>query len=208
MTARLLLIRHGESEGNAAGILQGHRDYPLTPRGLRQAHLAAAQVAHLGVDRMVTSPLARAVQTADVIARAVRRPAEPHPGLAEYDIGEAAGLTLAEIRARFPGIIEAQRRGDPVRFPGEEGRAAFAERIRSALEELTAGGTVVAVTHGGVVSAICHLVLGLDLGRRGSFRVANCSITEIVRDPRGRFVLERHNDTCHLDAPEMVAKFG
>lgn len=200
MTARLLLVRHGESEGNAAGIVQGHREYPLTPLGFEQARRTAEWVAGLRINRVVTSPLRRAAQTAELIAAAVGRPPEPHRGLAEYDIGAASGLTFAEIRIRYPGIIEAQRRGEPLLFPGEEGRSAFAQRVRTAIEELLADGTVVAVTHGGVVSAVCHLVLGLDFSRRGSFRVANCSITEVVRDRRGRLTLVRHNDTCHLAA--------
>jgi broad specificity phosphatase PhoE len=55
------------------------------------------------------------------------------------------------------------------------------------------------VTHGGIVSAACHIVTGVDPVRRGVFHVGNCSLTVIERDRTGRLVLTRHNDACHLD---------
>lgn len=206
---RLILIRHGESEGNAAGVFQGRVEYGLTARGRLQAEAAAARLAAMGIDRLFSSPQRRALETAGIVSALAGPAPGVLPELAEYDIGAPSGLTPAEIRARFPGVLEAQRRGEPVRFPGEEGREAFAARVRSALERLTRlEGTTVAVTHGGVVAAVCHLVLGADLHRRGTFRVGNCSFTEVVRDGRGRLVIARHNDTCHLDGLATFADRG
>lgn len=197
---RLLLIRHGQSEGNANGVLQGRLDFGLSELGLRQAQLTAERLGGERVDRIVTSPLGRALQTAEIIAAALGLPVEHELGLMEYDIGEVAGLSGAEIRARYPEIAAAYGRRERPRFPGEEGREAFHARVRATLDRLRESDEeMVAVAHGGVVSAICYAVLGLDTRRPGLVEVANCSITEIAPDRLGRPTIRRHNDTCHLD---------
>ena len=134
-----------------------------------------------------------------MIADPLGLPVEPSTALKEYDIGAASGLTGPEVRERFPGIIAAFRRGERPTFPGEEGRAVFLERVASVLDALRdTEHTVVAVAHGGVIGALCYAALGLDYSRPGKFRVGNCSITEIIRDRAGRFVVHRVNDNCHL----------
>ncbi|MCC6416976.1 MAG: histidine phosphatase family protein [Gemmataceae bacterium] len=204
---RLILVRHGQSEGNASGVLQGRLDFGLTPLGVRQSLAVARRLAPVdGPARLLSSPLKRAADTAAVIATRIGLQVQFDTALAEYDVGAVSGLTAAEIRARFPDILDAYRRGDRPSFPGEEGRDHFARRVSSVLDQWQdSGGTVIAVAHGGVIAALCSLVLGLDLHRPGLLEVANCSLTEIVRDPRGRPVLARSNDTCHLqhvDSPE------
>lgn len=196
---RLILIRHGESEGNASGVIQGRLDFGLSETGVRQACATAAFLAEVGPDRLVTSPLRRATQTAEILAGQLGRAPLPMPELMEYDIGQASGLTAGELRRRFPEVFAAVAAGHRPTFPGEEGRDNFAARLRKALDQLAeAGGTTIAVAHGGVISSLCHLAVGIDVNRPGAFHVANCSITEIVRDRAGRLVVARHNDTCHL----------
>jgi broad specificity phosphatase PhoE len=206
---RLILIRHGESEGNASGVIQGRMDFGLSPTGLLQARATAAHLAALEVDRVVTSPLRRAADTAETIAGPLGQSVVHMPELMEYDIGEASGLSNAELRERFPDVFGAYTTGRRPTFPGEEGRDTFNARLQAALGELGAmGGTTVAVAHGGVISSLCHIVVGLDTHRPGAFHVANCSITEVVRDRAGRLVLARHNDTCHLEGIETFADRG
>lgn len=202
---RVVFVRHGESEGNASGIAQGRLDFGLTPLGLRQAEVTAKALAASGFrpGRVISSPLRRARETADLIADALGLPLERDEALAEYDIGEASGLSGAEIRARFPGVASAWARGERPEIPGEEGREVFHARVTGFLERMReANGDVIAVAHGGVLNAICHIVLGIDHRRPGVFRVENCSISEVITDRAGRFVLARHNDTCHLRAME------
>jgi broad specificity phosphatase PhoE len=206
---RLILVRHGESVGNAAGVLQGRLDYGLSDLGLRQAHLTGGHLADLGADRVVSSPLLRAATTAAVIADAMRLEIGLEADLAEYDIGEGAGLTASQLRERFPEMLKSRARGERFLFPGEEGRDAFHERLADALERLRQlEGTTVAVAHGGVIGAICHMVVGLDLDRPGAFMVGNCSLTEITRDRAGRLVIARHNDMCHLSGIETTVDRG
>lgn len=206
---RLVLVRHGESVGNAAGVLQGRLDFGLSERGLVQAKLTAERLRDAGAGRVVSSPLKRAAQTAGFIAEALDLELQLEPDLAEYDIGGGAGLTAPQLRERFPEMVQARLRGERFLFPGEEGREKFHGRLAGALARLREmDGTTIAVAHGGVISALCHLVVGLDLHRPGVFQVGNCSLTEIATDRGGRLVLAGHNDMCHLDGIVTTADRG
>ncbi len=197
---RLILVRHGESEGNAAGVLQGVLDFGLTQRGRLQAKALAGRLKSEPIDRLIASPLRRAADTANIIAARTGHKIAWDDSLKEYDIGEASGLTGAQMRERYPTSAEAYVRGDHVRFPGEEGRDVFHARIDAWVRSIRQQpGTTLAVAHGGVVAAICYNVLGLDPKRRGMFSIANCSITEVQEDRRGQLVLHRQNDSCHLE---------
>ncbi|MCK9520767.1 MAG: histidine phosphatase family protein [Dehalococcoidia bacterium] len=205
---RLLLVRHGQSEGNASGVVQGHLDFGLTTLGVRQAEATAKRLAGEPIARVLTSPLTRATATAELIAASVGAAVEPEPGLREYEIGHVSGLTATEIAERHPEIPAAYRRGERPSFPGEEGREVFYKRIATVLDRWRQSGeSMVAVAHGGVVSALCYTALGLDHSRPGIFRVANCSITEFSLE-RGRLVLRRHNDVCHLDGILTMEDIG
>lgn len=206
---RLILVRHGESLGNAAGVLQGRMDYGLSMLGERQAELTAERLRSSGADRVLSSPLLRASTTAAVIANTLGVELELEPDLAEYDIGEGAGLTPSELRAKFPDMLTARSAGGRFLFPGEEGRDVFHARLRAALERMGAfKGSTIAVAHGGVISAVCHMVVGLDLHRPGAFMVGNCSLTEITKDRAGRLVIAKHNDVCHLEGIETMIDRG
>ena len=198
---RLILVRHGESEANARGIIQGRLDFGLSELGRLQAQRVADRLKDDDIVRIVTSPLLRAAQTADIIGVGRGMVPVAEPALMEYDVGEISGLTSAEIRAKHPHVLSAYERGERPLFPGEEGRDVFTARLTSILADLTAGPegeTTVAVAHGGVVSAVCHLLVGLDLHRPGIFQVVNCSLTTIGRERSGRLAIRSHNDVCHL----------
>ncbi len=206
---QLLLIRHGESEGNEAGIIQGQLDTGLTQLGRLQSRHVAEALASLEVAAIVSSPLRRARDTAEAIAGRLNLALSFDDDLMEYDYGKLSGLTRQQIRERYPALtpsgILAPRDGTWPQIPDEEGRDAFLARAARAIERHRGNdGRIVAVTHGGFISAACHTVLGLDyLGRPARFRTANCSITEFVTDRAGNWVLRRHNDDCHIGAHTM-----
>lgn len=182
--------------------MQGHLDFGLSELGCRQAEITAERLRNENVRRILSSPLRRAAETAQAIADAHGISVEPEPALMEYDMGTVSGLTGAEIRERHPEVLAAYARGERPRFPGEEGREAFHARVSAVVKVLGQGSgdeTVVAVAHGGVINAVCGIALGVDLRRPGLFQVANCSLTELVTDRQGQFVVLRHNDVCHLD---------
>lgn len=180
--------------------MQGGLDFPLTDLGIEQARHCAASFKGHGPALLVSSPLQRARQTAQEIAAVTGFELLLDNRIAEYEVGQVAGLTGPEIRERFPEIAASWSRGERPVFPGEEGRQHFRERVGAFMDEyINCGQPVIAVAHGGVVAEVCAQVLGLELSRPGIFRAENCSITEIGTDRAGRKVLMRQNDTCHLD---------
>jgi probable phosphoglycerate mutase len=155
--ARLLLVRHGQSEWNASRRWQGWADPPLSAEGEAQAQAAAARLAGEDLDVVVASDLRRAVQTAEVVAGILGLGAvEQHRGLRERDVGDWSGLTREEIEERWPGVIEAWRAGTLDRPPNGEGDPSFVSRVVATLERVALdhrGGNVLVVTHGGVIRA-------------------------------------------------------
>jgi probable phosphoglycerate mutase len=132
----LLLMRHGETEWNRAGRLQGREDSPLTARGLAQAGALARAAAALGVTRVIASTLGRARATAARVADAVGAVPAFRDGLVEMSFGACAGLTLDQARARFPGLLEDRERDRWNHcWPDGEG---YAEVLARALEALAA----------------------------------------------------------------------
>jgi broad specificity phosphatase PhoE len=157
-TTDLLIVRHGQSEWNAIGRWQGHADPSLSELGRRQAVVAAASIG--AVDGIVSSDLLRAVETAAIIAEQLGiGPVIVDERLRERDAGEWTGLTRAEIDKGWPGWI------DSARHPaGYEGMDDVSDRVLEALQaihEASAGGSLLVVTHGGVIRALARLQ-GLD----------------------------------------------
>src|SRR5580765_6857553 len=99
--ATLVLVRHAESTWNAEGRWQGHADPPLSDAGRAQAEALAEDLAGERFDAVYTSDLARAAQTAEIIARRFGLPAVSDPALREVDVGSWSGLTREEVAARF-----------------------------------------------------------------------------------------------------------
>lgn len=207
---RLVLIRHGESNAQVAGLVSGHDTCTgLSERGVEQAQALATYLAQSGdladTDVVYTSLLLRAQQTASAIAEAVGSPpvhrscdwCEIHPGVAE-------GLTWDEMRVRFPPVGNAY---DPVarRLPEMETWAEMYERVGESLNEAAreyAGGTVVAVTSGGPVGA-SFVTFGGETYEQGIVRTRdtmNTSITE-WHFVDNAWRLTRHGDTPHLERP-------
>jgi broad specificity phosphatase PhoE len=156
--ARLLLLRHGQSEWNAAGRWQGIADPPLTAHGAEQARAAARWLARTGLTGVVTSDLRRAVQTGAVIASELGLPVlGVEPGLRERDVGQWSGLTTDEVMARYPGQLEAWRAGRLERTPGGESSVELTARVMEAVERLVErpdDEVVLVVTHGGVIHTV------------------------------------------------------
>jgi broad specificity phosphatase PhoE len=160
---RILLVRHGESEWNAARRWQGQADPPLTDLGRAQAAHAARALG--AIDAIFASDLQRALVTAQVIADALGLD-EPliDARLRERDAGEWSGLTREEIHEQWPGYLDDNpvvSTGRPTgvaerRPPGWEPEAPLWERVRASLVDIASvlpAGDVVAVTHGGVIYA-------------------------------------------------------
>jgi broad specificity phosphatase PhoE len=195
----LILVRHGESTGNADGLLLGRIDAPLTPRGLDQARSLADTVA--GAERLISSPLTRARDTAEALGTGL--PVEIDDRWVEVDYGEYDGRKLTDI----PADVWRRWRSDPGFVPpGGESLASAGTRVREACEELFADpdgaargeGTVVVVSHVSPIKAAACWSLGM--GDEGAWRLylANASATRIRWGPGGP-VLAGFNHTPWSD---------
>jgi broad specificity phosphatase PhoE len=198
---RLLLVRHGQSEWNAAGRIQGQVDIKLDETGRQQAELIADRLAVEPVAAIYSSPLQRAKVTADVIAARFNLPVTLDSRLMEYDFGVISGSTWHDVVENHPEFASRWLE-DPwaVAVADSEGRVNFAARVMSAVQDITAqypAEQVVVVAHGGTFGVYLTAMLGLDLNRRHPFHFGNTSLNLVeVRD--GAFHIHYLNNTCHL----------
>jgi broad specificity phosphatase PhoE len=151
-------LRHGESEGNSARLLQGRGDYPLSAEGRQQARRAAGWFADKGIRAVLCSPLARAAETARILTAALGLPEpESRAELTELDTGLFTGLAVEDIRKRYPEAWSAFQRESWEGVPGAERAADLAARAGRLWEELAARageGPLLCVTHSGTLQWI------------------------------------------------------
>lgn len=164
MPRSVLLLRHGETEWNAASRLQGRGDSPLTARGEASADAFAAYCASRGVRRVVASPLGRAQRTAERIASRCSCELETESALVEMDFGTCSGLTLREIADRFPGLAVAREKARwMTRWPEGESYADLERRIGEWWESAPARFAEpppALVAHGALLRALRRVLTG------------------------------------------------
>jgi broad specificity phosphatase PhoE len=162
----ICLIRHGETEFNREDRVQGHADSPLTDLGLAQGRAAGERLRPLvssakGAWRFETSPLPRAIRTAQIVADVAGLPeALTEPALIEVSYGELEGLTRTELEDRWPTFRDGATLFG--RAPGGETFDALMERARAWLASHASGPGTVAVAHAGVIRALRGAYLGLS----------------------------------------------
>jgi broad specificity phosphatase PhoE len=156
--ARILLVRHGQSEWNADGRWQGQADPPLSELGEQQAVAAARAVGV--VDAIYSSDLERASRTAALIGAQLGTDVLLDPRLRERHAGPWQGLTRAEIAEGWPGFLESGERPD-----GYEADPSVIARVMASLDAIADAhdGDVLVITHGGIVKVLeRHLGDGTD----------------------------------------------
>ena len=177
--ATFYLVRHGESEANAARRFAGQSDSPLTARGRRQAETVAKELAKVKFDKVVSSDLSRTRDTAEIIARAQGVPVEIVPELREIDVGARTGQTFDEVA----GLPEWKDDGF-VAWPGGETLDQVLARTLAAIDRLAGenpGRTILVVGHGGVNRILLSHFLGI-LPRLERTPATNTSISVVVTD--------------------------
>jgi broad specificity phosphatase PhoE len=200
---QLTLLRHGESVGNAQSRWQGQNDYPLTERGRAQAYAVAERWKSEVVkfDVIIASPLARAQETAQIVATTLQSKLEIDPIWVERNVGEMAGLTVEEVRKLPvpPFVTPYQSIGG-----GGEGDWELYLRAGSALHQLLRrpAGSYLIVSHGGMLNQLMHAIVGIahhaDPGGV-RFRFDNCSFSQVTYYPyQNRWAIETVNDRAHL----------
>jgi broad specificity phosphatase PhoE len=198
----LLLVRHGQTAANLTSRLVGVTDIPLDPLGEIQAREVGSHLGTLEFDALLTSPLLRARQTAEYIARVSGHELEIVPGLSEMNFGDVEGLTLDEAVVQFPEIQPMIDDLDDLDlgWPRGETRRTFDERVTATflgILERYVGKRVVTVAHGGVIGTFFAQIVGGNPREFARYAVANCSVTQLVVSPDHTEV-HFWNDVSHL----------
>jgi len=200
---RLVVIRHGVTDWNREGRFQGHRDPPLSDSGRHEARLAGARLladSELRPDRIISSTLARAKETAEAIGATLGVPVEPDRRLIEIGQGDWEGRTHAELERSDGDRYRAWRDASGIRQPpGGEPITSATARVAAVLAELREAdaATVCLVSHGGTLRILALLLLGLADDRSWSLDVDNASIGAATLTGEA-WRLDRWNDTHHL----------
>ena len=199
---RVILVRHGETAWNRERRFQGWRDIPLSAEGRLQAEKTARALVACGAAAVYTSPLARARETAEIVAKPHRLGVTADEAFKEMSFGVWESLTVDEARAAFPALYHAWREAPhTVRFDGGEDLATAAARAVAGLARLReahGGGTVVLVSHGIIVRLIVLDALGLGVERLRAVHATPAGITEIEYRP-GWATVHRMNTLSHLE---------
>ena len=181
----LLLARHGETDWNRDGRWQGHANTELNERGREQARALAAQLDDEPIAAVYASDLARAQETAELIAAPRGLDVRVDPRLREIHFGVWEGLTTAEIEERYPDQVERWRADDGSQaVAGGETYEQMGERVVGALSEIAAAHpaeTVLVVFHGGPIRGLLAHASGITYGeqRRLRSQLANCDVVRV-----------------------------
>jgi len=193
----ILLVRHGETDFNRDGIIQGHIDIPLNDRGRDKTVLLRGALDGRPVDALYASPLKRALETARILSDGMTHTVKELPGLMEFNFGKWEGRVFTDIIAEYPEEWRTwKERWREAEIPGGETFAAFTSRVLAALNEILeahAGKTVLVATHGGPIRAIlAHCICGDCVEGYWKFQIDNSSLTELEFHPYGA-VLKKFN---------------
>ncbi len=195
----LICVRHGQSQYNSEGRIQGQFDTPLSELGHAQARAVAAALMREPIDAVFSSPLRRALSSALPLAEALKLEVRIEPRLQEIHAGIFQGLLWSEIESRHPDEARRWLAHDPdFVVPGGESPAQLMERGRAALEAIRASGPydrVAVFTHGWLLGAALKSLLGIPADRN-PFGFFNAAISRLRWDAHVELITL--NETEHL----------
>jgi broad specificity phosphatase PhoE len=205
----IVLLRHGESVGNVEARWQGQSDYPLTDKGREQARALTLrwQTENRIFDRILSSPLMRAKETAGFIAEGLQVPLETDPIWMERNIGAVAGMTVDEVNRKMP----RERFKTPFSpAVGDEGEGDWALFIRAgqALQGLLLKppGRYLVVSHGGILNQLMYAIVGItpSAGQSGPrFRFLNSGFAHVIYfSDSHRWQINALNDRAHWNGKD------
>ncbi len=197
----ILVIRHGETDWNAQGRLQGILDTPLNSNGLRQAQEAGHSLKSQGIQCIYASPMLRARKTAEIISETIGVPLVFREDLREKDFGEMQGLRVDEIDALYGDMLWEMRSILDLAPPGGESSREVIERLEPVIEEIEGlGQRVLIVTHGAVARVLYKMLAEPEEDLFHQFKLDNCEILTFKPVPQGRYICE----TLRLIPSEIV----
>ena len=202
---KIILVRHGESEFNAKGIIQGHIDTDLTPRGLVQAHLLGLALKdRFNIDKVISSDLRRAYRTAYTIGDILGVDISKDKRLREMFFGDWEGKSYKYIFERYNDYFYKWLK-NPINnpLPSQEKTEEFLSRLNNFLNDLLKmeEKVITVVAHGGSIQGLMCLMLDIGLENLWAFKHTNASYSVVVFEDN-RFYLKELNNSYHLDKLE------
>jgi len=203
MTA-LYIVRHGQTAWNREEVFRGRADIPLNETGRKEALLAGQYLRGVSIDAIYSSPLSRALETAEAIARHQDKKVQILEGLIDIEFGQWQGLSHEVVRERY-GELYRQWKDTPhlVRFPGGESLEEVRERALKAIHGVVrdhAGETLAMVSHRVVNKIVICGLLGLDNSHFWEIG-QDTGCINVLEFGEG-FTLRCLNDTSHLGTVE------
>ena len=186
---RIYLVRHGETEWNKLGKLQGHTDIDLNHSGVLQANACADFLSNFPFDFIITSPLKRAKQTAAIISEKKRLPVIEMAQFIERNYGDVEGMTIEERLSKFPDR----------QYPNQESKTSVRKRVMAGLKQIQSehdGKNIILVAHGAVINSILAALSDEQIGS-GKTKLGNACISIIVY-AQGEWLIESFNQVEHL----------
>jgi 2,3-bisphosphoglycerate-dependent phosphoglycerate mutase len=211
-TTQIVMIRHGQSEGNAEGRFGGHTRTPLSELGQRQAEATAKLLAQEDFAAIYSSDLTRAIDTAKALGNRIGIDVQPTEAFRERSVGVMEGLTFEEAADLHPDQYRAllRRDFDHVLLGGESYRQTL-DRASRKLDEIIErhnGGRIAIFSHTGTMCILAlHLMGALDAPELKPVWIAtsNCGISRFDLRDDGFVRVTTINDTRHLDSILDVA---
>lgn len=202
----IILVRHGETEWNVQEIFRGRIDVELNDTGLRQAELLAEYLSGVKIDAVYSSPLKRALNTAQAIASYHKLKVEAAPGLIDFDYGKWQGLPHQEVKRRYKKLyVQWLENPHLIKLPDGESLNDVRERALGVVEEVVAKheGTIVLVSHRVVNKVLICALLGLDNSHFWNIRQDVCGTTTFIYENK-QFILTEHNNTSYLKSVQKA----
>ena len=199
---RLYIVRHGQTEWNAQGRIQGHTDVDLSDYGRQQAQAVAQRLSGVTFDAAYTSDLSRSKETAQIIVGQRTMSLHSTSRLREFHKGVFEGLTVHEYKRRYPDLYQASLVND-LDFAPTGGETIRQTSLRMAgfiadLKEQHQDETVLVVGHGGSLRSVVVAIMDLPLEANWKLAMGNCSLSVFDIYPDNAVML-LYNDTSHLN---------
>ncbi len=204
----LILIRHGETRWNRERRTQGFSDIELTEKGLKQAQKLAESLTTRKIDAIYSSPLKRALKTAETIAEPQGLTVQLFPELMELNQGDIEGITFQELRTKYKELLKEWLENPAnLKMPNGESMKELQDRGWKAITRIFEAhkeGTVAAVSHNLCIITILCKVLNLELSNFRHIRQNNSAINIIEKTEERGIVLTLMNDTCHMEGMNTI----
>ncbi len=198
----LYIIRHGQTAWNKEEVFRGTKDIPLNAVGLKEAAALAGYLKNVSFDAIYTSPLSRAVQTAEALGRAVNVPPVTETRLLDLNFGVWQGVSHEEVKKTYSDLYRIwETSPEKARFPEGESLEDVRKRVDALLDMLREkhkDQTVALVSHRVVCKVMLGRLLGLDLGKFWNLQQSTACLNRF-RYVNGSWICELINSQCHLE---------